>query len=359
MLIKATIDSLKKLELCKQEKKVDVDCCKKAFNLRLTEIWWEDFGTCQPYIVYPGVVYNAICKMPQTIPMGGPGGLFWYACVHPYKPLYGIPEIKGSCLPLKWELNGSISFFGSSKENDYLIFLKCGKRDCRSKGSITLTDRCGSIYHVRVKPCCEESAILSINYTSLQMICVQQQTFSATGGCDPYVWSLSGGGELSPIEGTETTYTAPANNPNCEDTPTITLTDCCGNTATITIYVTCPVVGEAFAVSKLSFSNTNCISGACYADGQCSTEHFGCDNTLQNSCYGSQYGQFCYCTPDADCDPCTPEKILDLTEHYDATMGCGGTYDGVKYWNTCVDYRTQDMKDAGCCPINPQTGLPF
>src|SRR4030042_5374103 len=50
------------------------------------------------------------------------------------------------------------------------------------------------------------------------------QSLTASGGCGGYSWSLkAGGGTLTGSE-----YTAPTTNPNCENNPTICVTDSCG-----------------------------------------------------------------------------------------------------------------------------------
>jgi hypothetical protein len=364
MLLKATVGSPRNATLCKNEKKIDVDCCEKSSDLRKVEIWWEDFGTCQPYIMYPGVLYDAICKMPQTIPMGGTSGLIWYACTYPYQPLYGIPEINGSCLPLKWELTGPISFLGSSKEDDYSIFLKCGEGDCQSGASITLTDRCGSVYHVRVKPCCEEAAALSISYTSLLMSCGQQQTFTAKGGCSPYLWSITGGGGSITQEGV---YTAPATNGNCLNNPTIQVTDCCGNTASINLAINCVEQGVALGfVHWLECSGCWCINIGCDQGA------VGCFDWINDEydCAGNLYSH-CETRPcgtgnppcngntsgwhKVDCDICEPSGCPPTSCF---TNQCGCIVLNCPC-NTLIDGRSADDKAEGCCPLNPFTGLPY
>src|SRR4030042_162117 len=66
---------------------------------------------------------------------------------------------------------------------------------------------------------------LAINYSSLSMSCGATQNLSASGGCPPYTWSLSGGGTLTPRGGdhTSATYVAPDSNPNCANNAMITL----------------------------------------------------------------------------------------------------------------------------------------
>lgn len=348
MLLKATVGSPRNAMLCKNEKKIDVDCCEKPLDLRKAEIWWEDFGTCQPYIMYGGVLYDAICKMPEAIPMGGTRGLIWYACTHPYQPFYAIPEIKGSCLPLKWELSGPISFLGSSKEDDYTIFLKCGEGDCRSGGSITLTDRCGSVYYVRVKPCCEEAAPLEVGYASLGMGCGQQQQFNGVGGCGPYTWSV----DFGSIDETGL-YTAPSTNPGCQNA-NVQVTDCCGNSASVAISINCYTDGVAVAEMRWILCDT--VEGPppyevglvelCFWD--CAGMSLGC------ACYTaaglSGPCPFCYSGP-CDCDRPTPpgEYVCTWGEKNFQCSNCsaGGFY---PCWDIPKDVRTAKMIEEGCCP---------
>lgn len=64
MLLKAVISDDKDKIICSQEKKIDVDCCQKGSDDRKVEIWWQDFGTCHPYIFYGDAT---ICLMPHGV----------------------------------------------------------------------------------------------------------------------------------------------------------------------------------------------------------------------------------------------------------------------------------------------------
>jgi hypothetical protein len=189
------------------------------------------------------------------------------------------------------------------------------------------------------------------------MSCSQQQTFTAVGGCDPFSWSLSGGGTLNTYTGGEVTYTSPASNPNCTLNPTIEVTDCCGNTAQISLAVNCyndPGMALQIAtahVFKCPGDNHLDCNDNCYPDQICVVRSY------QNTTYD------CNGNVIAACD--TGVGVMDCW--YDCESGgplgcwsnqCGG-HSPIADCGTLYDERTVEMKAAGCCPLNPMTGLPY
>jgi len=359
-------------EICAQNERIEVDCCLKDDEHRQVEIWWEDSGTCQPFIIHPGVLYDAICKMETSISMSG---LVWYACTHPQQPFYAIPEILGTCLPVEWTLSGPIDFL-NSKKNDNSIFIKCLSAECHAEASITLRDRCGGEYIINVRPYCQDADALAIGYTSLQMSCNGSQTLDAAGGFYPYSWSLSGGGTITPAEDTKSAvYAAPATNENCASNPTITLTDCCGESQSISLAVNCYTVATV-ALRRCEIT-------------VCAT----CDNTLPPVGYWrfkAIQGKWNYqCNGvllDEDFLSGGGIHVAGFDCVYDSgiTWGCaylgpshpcsgdiGGTKN-LQCQTGCIplctppgdvcglnDKRTALMKTQGCCPLNPLTGLPY
>ncbi len=194
---------------------------------------------------------------------------------------------------------------------------------------------------------------LQINYTSLSMGCNTSQNLSASGGCPPYNWSLSGGGTLTPSGGdnTSATYVAPASNANCTDNPTITLTDCCRNTAGIHLAVNCYVGGNALR---------NSIRGIC---GPCEPAPGGGYHQLT---YWEHYFYNCNGVETSHCCQTGGSSDCGLGCYYgwygnDSNCGSGSCWTNACPYSPCglIDLRTQPMKDQGCCPINPLTGLPF
>ena len=93
-------------------------------------------------------------------------------------------------------------------------------------------------------------APLAINYSSLSMSLGSSQDLSASGGCPPYNWSLSGGGTLTLSGGDNTiaTYVAPTSNPYCANNPTIILTDCCRQIAELKFAITNETNDLAFGI---------------------------------------------------------------------------------------------------------------
>jgi hypothetical protein len=130
---------------------------------------------------------------------------------------------------------------------------------------------------------CQSS--LAINYSTQSMGFGAQQNLSASGGCPPYIWSLSGGGSLTPGGGdnSSATYTAPTSNPSCASNAIITLTDSCKGTACIKIAAT--NVNLWIALRSIKFVS-------CGGSGLIEGEWWYCDGTSTGpSCYtaaGSQ-----------------------------------------------------------------------
>ena len=355
MLLRAAISDNKNKIICSQERKIDVDCCLKDIDLRKVEIWWEDFGTCQPYIMYGGV---AICKMPTEVQTGGLTGLLMYSS-HPAQPLYSIPDIKGSCLPMEWTLTGPIKFAQDSKKNDNTIYFALEEANCNESVFITLKDRCETLYRVRGTPCCDNAAELYISYVSLLMSCSQQQELTAIGGCGPYRWSLTGGGGTIGDSGKTVVYTAPATNANCTDNPTIQVTDCCGNTASIQLAVNCYSGGVALRLDDATQTGYiwDSHNNLCTWQGSGYYKDWDCAGTL------TYYYPYPINIIMMYGDPTCNTNVFDQgTCSAEAALGpkvrCSTSPRGFPNW-ALYDARSAAMKAAGCCPINPITGLPY
>lgn len=359
LLISAFILDSSETTICSQQAKLDVDCCQKNPDLRKVEIWWEDFGTCNPFIPYKGVLYNSICKMPTDIPMGGTIGLIWYACTSPGQPFYAIPEINGGCLPLEWSVGGPIGLV--SDKHSSIVFIKCLPFGCNDAATITLKDRCGGEYSIRTRPCCSDAAPLQITYTSLQMSCGGKQSFGALGGCAPYVWRCNTG-----VIDQGGNYTAPSSNGDCLNNDVVTVTDCCGNEASCQIAINCYDNVSTAIVS----SQCNVCSRWCLGAGQAGCNQgavlcldlvvdvFNCSGVSLSHCTTS-HG--CADYTDAPCNgnttnwrPASGAEVPGCDTTGDCSSAqCGGGACGV------VDGRSPTMKSGGCCPINPYTGLPL
>lgn len=345
LLLKAFI-RLEGMELCQTQSIVKVDCCLKIANLRKVEIWWEGIaGSCtgfgEWFMNYKG---TDICKMPTSL---ASSDLFFYTSIHPFQPFYSIPEIKGSCLPMEWELSGTINFRGQSKKSDYTIWtIWAGYVDCHDEANIILRDRCGTEYKVRGVPCCENPSPLVINYTSLSMPCGGYQSFSSSGGCGPVTWSATPGSIDQ-----EGVYHAADTNPGCH--VEITVTDCCGNIASINLAVSCaPNNYIAFAYAQGGMDST-CSWNSSWGMWMRTNvwaikEYFRCDNT--------PWGLSKCCVP-GDCVS-TQDFVLfgQLSSCQDWTPCLG-----LCWWDPCgtTDRRTEAQIQDGCCPIDFETGLPM
>ena len=360
ILVKAEILDANGIPLCHKEQKVLVDCCKKDPSLRKTEIWWEGVNcNCTPFMIYPeAAVCGAICKAPNVMALGGFSGLIEYACVSPQQPLYGIPDILGECLPLEWTLEGPFEFWGGTNKNSNLIYLNCLSSGCEAGGSITLRDRCGGEYRIDLQSCCATCDPISLSYTSLLMSCGQSQDFSVLGGCAPYTWAITSGGGTITQSGH---YIAPATNVNCTDNPTIQVTDCCGNVASVSLAINCYSGAEA-ATSPVSLGDLDCkcISPGGCSQGVCCKFHlivkkYKCDGTLLSNC---DITQDCSSYPlPGDCTNPYYTNTLCWAGHDCNTLQCGGC--SPYTCNAINDCRTVAMKQNGCCPLNPETGLPY
>ena len=361
MLIKATIDSLKKLELCKQEMKVLVDCCKKVPDQRKVEIWWEDDIFGGGFMWGGGI---KLYKMPTSI-----NASIFYEYSSPYNR--GILYAIGGCIPFEWTLTGFPDPFNTIGE--YKIeagyeakwwWEEAGEGICTQKGTLTLVDRCETQYNVDITSCCDTAKPFEIHYTSLQMSCSEQQIFTVTGGCPPYTWEIAaGGGELEYYGSMGIIYHAPTSNPNCTSNPTIECTDCCGNSQSVSLAVNCVSGGNALKYLgwEIVYCDKEVPTEYCapyhtltYGLGNIHIKRWTCGGELTYDCL--QAVGFSGCSEDLpDCDLCIkygpPCVCIDC-------WACEHAQDGPPY-DTVRDMRTQAEKDAGCCPINPLTGLPF
>lgn len=126
-------------------------------------------------------------------------------------------------------------------------------------------------------------ASLTINYPGPNPIGSgsSPQNLSASGGCPPYTWRLSGGGALTP-GGASAIYVAPpTTNTDCANNSTITLTDGCRNTATLQIAVS---TGTYFAYKKTEF--VTCGEGV----GQVEYQFWDCMGNTNGPACASAWG---------------------------------------------------------------------
>ena len=339
--LKASIIDSAGQVICDLDQKIDVDCCLKDDLLRKVEIWWDN---CSGYCKMEGAISVA-----DLVAYSNSGGT-----------LYAILGDDGGCIPFVWSLSGPGTIIPSGENGTEAIYTP-GQSGCNDPLTLMLRDRCGTSYAVDLTSCCDGALPLGINYSSLQMSCGQQQDLAASGGCGPYSWAVTSG-SLSASTGNSVTYTAPATNPNCEDNPTITVTDCCGSTAQIQLAVNCyagndPALGLVAMVVHFCRVCTDCSCGCCSISLH--NQEWNCAGVIVVDCSSGPSA----CTVgdyNTDCDnACFPAGAAckGLTCN-SAQCGCIKQNPACPC-NTLIDGRTADMKTQGCCPLNPLTGLPF
>ncbi len=363
--LKIYIDSGSVKELCQGQTVITADCCRKSLTTRQTLMYWQKCDALSDW-----------CPVPEDEQPSGVLTFFGFADKE--IPLATFPENIGSCPPYAWENKGVGTL--TVEPNTLSAKLKLeGPQNCQGKIGVKVIDRCGTEDELRVESCCEGASYpLVISYTSLQMQCSDSQNLSVSGGCPPYRWDLSGGGTLSPAEGSWISYWSPSSNVDCALNPTITVTDCCGASASIKIAVNC-YTGDAmaFRYCDMKICEHACTKttppGFCHFHAVQGVWRYRCNGTLWTSQFQNYPGHGvatydCYDSADYNwgcakntggCENCGNEPA------YACASECEGCICG--QWVECLnqacgtdeDQRTSDMKAQGCCPLNPWTGLPY
>ena len=338
---------------------VKVDCCGKAIGLRTPIIYWEK------------CVGGGWCVAPSSGTIKTDLDYFWNLGAWVLMTLWSK---ENWCRPMTWTASG----FGDitpSEDGTYgyykASYTELGLIDCHTPIVVTGTDRCGTSDSITFTSCCDSSpATLEIGYTTLAMSCSGVQTLTAGGGCSPYTWALTaGGGTLVDNEDGTATYTAPATNAECANNATITLTDCCGSSDHIHIAVNCYAPAtDAMRMCTLKVCDHDCVEttpGHCYVNGIIGAWWYLCNGTqsaegFEDLVKGSQPTYDCANASDGGCSGASCQNLTPCNCNYKSyycyySNICPGNpgCDGIK------DLRTAAMKTAGCCPINPLTGLPF
>jgi hypothetical protein len=341
--------------VCSQQNRILVDCCIKK-GLKPPDIYWEVWersGCPGGFLPYGSIevcaVESIINSTSLSLYMSWHGGIF-----------YSLPSV-GGCLPYAWSSSGYGHFVLQDEFGIKAKFeLKQGEGEsltCKSATDLIVMDRCGGIDKIHVEPCCEQAEPPVLLYSSLYMYCGTEQDFVVEHGCGPFDWSLQGGGILVP-KGTSAHYTAPGTNPNCSSNPTITVTDCCGNMASISLAINCYTAPD----TALIWAYLDIFDAWQTPDGflSCCLDYtvteWRCDGILLS---------FCETNPAHDESFCKSTSIpRDIAEcEYFREAGCSTNQcpcpPGGCACNALTDGRSAAMKLAGCCPLNPFTGLPY
>jgi hypothetical protein len=218
--------------------------------------------------------------------------------------------------------------------------------------------------------CCANPPALAISYATLAMQCSQQQTLSVDPdipGCPPYTWSLVGGGSLNTTEGSSVIYTAPSSNAGCSSNPNISVEDACGTVFEISIAVNCNTGGlAAYALWSWVDKDYGCVwDPPLWRFYWIMKTEYHCDGTVHSGpthTYETTLAQ--------NFPPSTPNEVICAKQT--GTSVCSVCHGVSRYPTTLIgiglpdvydgrvdDVRTPAMKTAGCCPINPETGLPL
>ena len=363
-LVRAKIKTSTGVVACLAQYLVGVDCCEKS-GLTQPEIYWEDWqwADCTEFIYYG---QTKLCKVATNISLSH---LLWYAAGEGGNAgrFYSIPE-GGGCPTYDWTSIGIGSIEVADPWGRMIIWRPPETIDCHSFAYVKVIDGCGGEDYFITESCCDAAAPVVMSYTSLIMPCGGSQTLGVSGGCGPYQWSLSGGGTLTPNEATTgAIYDAPESNEGCAFNPTITVTDCCGVEDSIQLAVNCYTGDEvAYRVYKAKWSNPPPSTGCKYSPDCgyfCSVQswydRYRCDGLYLGESYEGLWRYWVH-PCGAISNPCASSSECYAIQFADRISNPGCPNAGLM--NPCgyvEDVRSEDMKNEGCCPINPYTGLPF
>jgi len=360
MTLKGSINKADGTQLCAVQKDINVDCCAKT-DLKPVKIYWpvsihQQLGldvNAQDVVSFEGI---DLCMPP--IPPAFISIDKWRKLKLTDVDLYAIPEV-GGCPGYKWSMVGlgtlTLKPDAESTYNRIMDYIPPSPNFCQTV-KISVVDRCKPENPFTIQlSCCDhpDTQPLNILYTSLQMSGGQSQTLTASGGCGPYTWSLSPAlGTLTDNGDGTALYTAPDSNPGCQN-PVVTLTDCCGKSVTIKL-----AINFGGFSGQIAYWYLHWYPSGGGIEWYVDQKFLYCDNSVTPNTVG---WWFCQVGSEiAIAPPTQPPAGSMLVGESPGLFPCASqSYVNFYQPDTWNDIRTDDMKNGGCCPVNPDTGLPF
>lgn len=360
---------------------VKVDCCAKDPSLRPVTMWYEILEglTCNPDWGLPEISFGTMdfCRAYNSTGWG-----LYQLWAFAYAGFWMVPEVNKNCGPYIWTIDGYGQLEQSDQwGNDAAEWIPTPGTDPYANPdllchpiAVSVKDRCEGEDIIYFDTCAaelkaiEEGAVPYITYETLGMQGGNSQLLEAWFGYPPWTWICDFGEIIYYPEwrpyGDIVSFVAPEVNVGCEHNPTVTCTDCCGVSVSVTFAVNV-YTPEASAYNFCTQNVTFCEStpsnppNPCYTPPQTPDWH-------QNQFAIDFYWAAWFCN-----------GLLNF-EGSSSQLGCcneppkgGPECDGSCRWLSCPpgiggyldetyqDIRTPDMIANGCCPINPFTGLPF
>lgn len=152
---------------------------------------------------------------------------------------------------------------------------------------------------------------------------------SVSGGTGPYTWSMVNGAGNLTGSGDAVSYSALDTNPNCQNNPTICVTDATGQRACKQIAVNAYINPTYIAGQERTDEEIRCTPWdgiECNCTRLCPTFNCAGDRLTLGRCSGGSGGTILYCTASKNpcvCQPtCTPVKEISTQAAFAGSGGC-------------------------------------